>query len=708
MVKLETQLARVGCRYDHDGVKYAKTLLARGYPIDPLTIGKLRHEIELVHSKWTEKNIILLSEHFMGNPYTGYQDVRTVARTLPQLFPDCEVNILLSVRRQDVFLESWYNQSIKEGGFWTFQEFMDSITYANLDWNRIAGCYEEEIGPQRVRVVSYEGAYRTPELIVDAHFQDWAYVGSVKPVDQQPINPSVSNEVIEMLRQANRVLPASSKTELRKILEVCAPKPMGHDFGFLTPAERGRILTLFSASNAELASRYPDAGIERYIDPDITSCATPPPPPVETANPQFDPIALQILQHVFRHLARDAGELAESKQKVAHLEIKNSALKADLDSKIETNLRAEARIKELQATVKLAADNIDKQARRLAAHVVRKGLDDIRDQLRTLATDPKPCLKPQGAKGPDTGGRHADAPAPRHSNPVIDKGLPCMRAQIKSWKGLPSDQRVEKWRTSRRDVYMASGEGKKIQALANQHAGRRCFILGNGPSLNTHHLPNLSQEITFVSNWFVNAEQYSAVSPKYYCVSSHEMFGGWNNADPKLNADYYAAMQAKARSATKFFSFAFRDYIRDSGLFPNEAVNYLLFERPKRLIDEVGEVNLDLTRHLDDGYTVIQTMCIPLAVHFGCTEIYLVGCDCNYGIQNANDAKQYCYDSKLHKTPTSKFESLQRIWADDGPVFKSYEILRDTLAAKGVKLINAGNGGRLNVLPKVQYESLFQ
>jgi hypothetical protein len=711
LIKLEPQLAELDCRYDSEGVKYAKTLLARGFPIDALTLAKLQHEIALAHSEWTERNLILISEHFMGNPYTGYLDVKTVAQALPQLFPNDELYVLLSIRRQDHFLESWYNQSIKEGGFWTFGEFMEQIGYQNLDWNRIAQCYEDVLGADHVRVITYENAYTTPDLIVDAHFKGWAYDGTITPATHEPVNPSVSNSVIEMMRQANRLLPASAKTELRKILETCAPKPIGHNFGYLHTEDRTRIIELFAPSNNALAARYPHAGIGSYITPrsaDKESQALPSPC---AATDTFDLIALQVLQIVFRHSQKASDELieqlAESKQKIKQLDQKHSALNSELAAKsgeiallTKEMVAAQAHIDELFATVQSSAEGIHKQARRLTAHVVRGSLDNIRDQLRaTIATSKARQIKAltRGATSEE-----------RHSNPVVDKARPFMRAQIKEWKSLPPEQRVEKWRESRREFYISSGESQKIQALKNIHAGKRCFILGNGPSLNTQHLPNLGNEITFVSNWFVNAEQYSAISPKYYCVSSHEMFGGWNKPDPKLNPDFYAAMQAKDRAATKFFSFAFRDYINDAGLFPNEAVNYVLFEKPKRVIDEAGEVNLDLTKHLDDGYTVIQTLCIPLAVHFGCTEIYLIGCDCNYGIQKPDDPKQYCYDSKLHKTSTSKFESLQRIWADNGPVFKSYEILRDTLAARGVKLINATNGGRLNVLPKVEYDSLFK
>lgn len=298
---------------------------------------------------------------------------------------------------------------------------------------------------------------------------------------------------------------------------------------------------------------------------------------------------------------------------------------------------------------------------------------------------------------------------PRSSNPYHDK-LSTSYFNLKTkWRkqAVPAPEQQREWLEFRRDYFAESGELEQIRSLAGLHAGKRCFIIGNGPSLNSQDLSFLRDEITFVANWFVNADQYSLIEPKYYCVSSHEMFGGWNKPEPFLNQDYYLAMQKKARGAHKFFSFAFKDYIRQTGLFHDEKVNYMLFENPKRLVDECGEINLDPTRHLDDGYTVIQTMCAPLAAHLGCTEIYLIGCDCNYGIQKPDDPKQYCYDSKLHTTATTKFESLDRIWADNGPVFKSYAILEETLRKRGIKLFNATHGGRLEVLPRVDYRSLF-
>lgn len=292
----------------------------------------------------------------------------------------------------------------------------------------------------------------------------------------------------------------------------------------------------------------------------------------------------------------------------------------------------------------------------------------------------------------------------RPSNPYLDLNRPEIKERF---EGLKKSDREVLWRSSREKVFRASDSHERLDSLRGAHQGQRCFILGNGPSLKKQDLSLLENEATFVSNWFVNAENFREVNPSYYCVTSHEMFGGWNRADPALNEDFMEKMMAKASGVPKFFSFAFRDYLTKSEIFPANELYFVLFERPKLLVDEKGDVNLDLSKHLDDGYTVIQTLCIPLAVHMGFTEIYLLGCDCDYGIQKPEDPKQYFYDSSLHTTRTTKFESLERIWAPGGPVFRSYEIIGSKLAGMNIKLANATEGGRLGVLPRESYESLF-
>lgn len=272
-------------------------------------------------------------------------------------------------------------------------------------------------------------------------------------------------------------------------------------------------------------------------------------------------------------------------------------------------------------------------------------------------------------------------------------------------------KKLEERRARLREDFLRSGAYESLEQLRDKHKGQRCFILGNGPSLKELDLSLLKGDVTFVSNWFVNGfvgAQGSLFEPTYYCICSHEMFGGWANPVPRFNEEARRLLNKHLSKTHKFFSFRFKDYVESEDVFPKQKIDYLLFDRPKYGIDERGEMNLDLSRPMDDGYTVIITFCLPLAAWMGFSEVYLIGCDCDYGIQKADDPKQYFYDTALHKTATSKFESLQRIWSNQGPVFQCYSLAEQALAGKGVKLLNATKGGKLDVLPRVDFTSLFQ
>lgn len=438
---------------------------------------------------------------------------------------------------------------------------------------------------------------------------------------------------------------------------------------------------------------------------------------IDSLKSEHEASETRLREEIARHAARTKTAVRRLDELSRELQTLHAKLESEKSARIFLS-------KQLKKTFKDASRRIHRIADSWFSFPIRGRLRRFADTLgtgsdlvsKTNASSPAPHdnLPPTTAIAPPPAQPHQPPPRDpsgdspqRFSNPYHDLRTPEARKALKSTPKEQLSERNRITREFRRRYFQSSPEYSAVKQLAGRHAGKRCFILGNGPSLATQDLSFLKNEITFVSNWFVNAERYGDISPKYYCVSSHEMFGGWNKPEPLLNEDFYRAMQEKAKEATKVFSFAFRDYIRESGLFAGEELYYLLFERPKQLVDQIGSINLDLSDHLDDGYTVIQSMCVPLAVHLGCTEIILLGCDCDYGIQKADDPKRYFYDSSLHKTSTTKFESLNRIWADDGPVFKSYEILNRCLSARGVRLVNATRGGRLDVLERVNYESLF-
>lgn len=64
----------------------------------------------------------------------------------------------------------------------------------------------------------------------------------------------------------------------------------------------------------------------------------------------------------------------------------------------------------------------------------------------------------------------------------------------------------------------------KNKSLKNIHSGERCFIVMNGPSLNSHDLSFLRDEIVFCANFIYRSDVVNIINPNYYCWSDGGVF----------------------------------------------------------------------------------------------------------------------------------------------------------------------------------------
>ncbi len=253
-----------------------------------------------------------------------------------------------------------------------------------------------------------------------------------------------------------------------------------------------------------------------------------------------------------------------------------------------------------------------------------------------------------------------------------------------------------------------SGEAKRLEQLRGIHAGKRCFIIGNGPSIKTQDLTLLANEVTFVTNWFANHEKYDEIRPTYYCISSHEVFGGWKAETPQLDAAMHKSITERSWRSHHFFPLFAKETLSADRAFPADKTNYMVFERPKASVVDRGTMNWDVCGNMDDGFTGIVTFCIPLAAHMGIKEIYLVGCDCDYQIQTDKDPKAYFYDFKKHTTSTSAFGTLKQVWGEGGTIFQVYDVVRREAEARGIKIFNATAGGLLETFERRSFEEVLR
>ena len=69
--------------------------------------------------------------------------------------------------------------------------------------------------------------------------------------------------------------------------------------------------------------------------------------------------------------------------------------------------------------------------------------------------------------------------------------------------------------------------------LNNVHKGKRCFILGNGPSLKHYDLSKLSEEYVFTVNNMMTTENFKIVKPNFHLFFDPKFFSFFFRLNPK-------------------------------------------------------------------------------------------------------------------------------------------------------------------------------
>lgn len=285
-----------------------------------------------------------------------------------------------------------------------------------------------------------------------------------------------------------------------------------------------------------------------------------------------------------------------------------------------------------------------------------------------------------------------------------------LNSELRSPKDFAS---IDDWVVDRRALWGKYGaippiakERARIHGLKNKYRGKRCFVLGNGPSLNRTDLAKLKNEYTFCANKFYLKFPDIDWRPTFYtCL------------DWRVTPDDYENIQ-EVVNANPDITFFFPN--RFSRLFKGANHVYWYYSLPSgRSLFEKFEI--DATRGLRGGGTVATAM-IQLAAFLGFSEIYLIGTDVTYKIpetviQEGKD--RFKTGVKINLTSTedddpnhfiSSYFGKGARWHDPNVPEMKRGFRATYLAAKfyGVNVYNATVGGALDCIPRVDYGSLFK
>lgn len=246
---------------------------------------------------------------------------------------------------------------------------------------------------------------------------------------------------------------------------------------------------------------------------------------------------------------------------------------------------------------------------------------------------------------------------------------------------------ITRWMEQRDARYRASMN--RLRLLRDRHNGQRCFILGNGPSLNQTDLSLIRNEICFATNRINLLFDRTEWRPSYY-VCVNELVAGQFKHDI-LNID-----------CPKFFSWHTRDDVAPRTVPLRDDVTFLRTRHGLR-----SWFYTDLTEGCWEGSTVTM-VCLQLAFHLGFSEVILIGVDHSYQFNGTPHAEQTANNTHDPNHFAANYFANGAKWhlPDLEGSELAYRIADFMFRRSGRRVIDATIGGKLQVFPKADYYQL--
>lgn len=249
------------------------------------------------------------------------------------------------------------------------------------------------------------------------------------------------------------------------------------------------------------------------------------------------------------------------------------------------------------------------------------------------------------------------------------------------------------------ELYREPFDQSAIRRFQNIHKDKRCFIIGNGPSLNKVDLSLLENEYTFAVNGIFYKTRETGFKPTYYVVEdSHVMKDNLETIKdyfPKAHRFFpldYKHLLEHTTDRTSYFNM-------NVGFYEKSSPNYKI---PRFSTDAAARL------YCGQSVTIIN---LQLAYYMGFSEVYLIGMDFSYAIPTSAKIRGTSItsteDDPNHFHP--EYFGKGKSWHDPelDKVLLSYKMCDLVYSASGRRIFNATVGGALELFPRVDYTSLF-
>jgi len=225
---------------------------------------------------------------------------------------------------------------------------------------------------------------------------------------------------------------------------------------------------------------------------------------------------------------------------------------------------------------------------------------------------------------------------------------------------------------------------RRNMAFKNINDGKRCFILGTGPSLRTlteSQVDKLKSEVLFGVNSFYKSNFASLLTPKYYTLIDNLYWEGLSGT--------FAEVVEKYSDNPPVFITDPRAKGIVSGLSLDKDSIYIYSKKYP-----VKEMSSEIAKNVYAAMNCISYS-ILVAIYMGFKEVYLLGCDYN---AFCSAGAGHCYDDKdeIKENPYNLAFYLKFYW-----ITTEFHYLIAKLANKeGVRVVNLTPGSLLDAYPR--------
>ena len=233
--------------------------------------------------------------------------------------------------------------------------------------------------------------------------------------------------------------------------------------------------------------------------------------------------------------------------------------------------------------------------------------------------------------------------------------------------------------------------GRNLKKYKGIHEGERCFFIGNGPSLRAEDLTLIAQSgcASFAFNRIYYIFDQTDWRPTYYISQDEFTLGGCQKEVNQMNLPH------------KFVPVNLRWYF---DIHIQNAEEYFL--------DGDKDQDFWFSDNIPHSFcwanTVMYTAA-QLAVYMGFKTIYLIGVDHHFHISEDKDGNIVVDDSvKDYFTDEYNKDRENLVVPNTDISTNTYIAMRKYCDERGIRVLNATRGGRLEVFDRVDFENLMR